>query len=256
MINCQSLQFNPELQQERLNRIIPILGEAVIRRLICFALYLLGVKRHMISDVMSVSPGSLRTFIRSIQKRGLPGLEDRRHRSSSFLPVKVQSSPSPAFEINQNNQSVVITDRHIEIKISQGNPLQARTVLLTLLNNRLVANRDVAAALNLSPQHLSNLSRSLQTHDIVALIDKRQGQKHDYRVTPEIKSELIQQFTADVITRGQTSGKAISKELKERCNLSIPERTIRHHVTNMGLSGIKESLPKLVASIKKTSENT
>ena len=123
MINFRSLKIKPQLQQDRLNRVIPILGEDVVRRLLCFALYLLGVDRPMISDVMAVSPESLRTFIRGVKKRGLPGLEDHRHRSSSFLRVQVQSSPSPTFEIIQNNHGVVIPEQRPKLNQSLFNNL-------------------------------------------------------------------------------------------------------------------------------------
>jgi hypothetical protein len=56
-----------------------------------------------------------------------------------------------------------------------------------------------------------------------------------YRVTVEVKSELIQQFAADVITRWTTCGLAISAELQKRCNMTIPACTVRHHMANMGL---------------------
>jgi biotin operon repressor len=253
MINCQSLHFDSLLQQQRLNKAFPLFGEKVVCRLLCFSLYLLGVNRRIVSEVLSLPPGSLRTVVRAIQTQGLPALEDKRHRTSSFLPKGVPMSPSPKFFINRTDQGISITNGQTEINLSQDNPLQIRVVLLTLLNDGLIGKQNVAETLNISLQQVWNLGRSLQSHDVGALIDKRQGQQHDYRITPEIKSELIQQFTADVITRGQTSGKALSKELKERCNLSISERTVRHHVANMGLPGIKKSLPKLVASIKKTS---
>ena len=65
----------------------------------------------------------------------------------------------------------------------------------------------------------------------------------------------MQQFAVDVITSGQTSGSKISTELKERCNISIPARTVRHHLAQMGLREIKQTLPQLLAGVKKISSN-
>jgi len=72
-----------------------------------------------------------------------------------------------------------------------------------------------------------------------------------YRVTAPVKAELVQQFAVDIITSGQTSGSKISSELKERCNIAVPARTVRHHLAQMGLREIKESLPQLLAVVKK-----
>jgi hypothetical protein len=85
----------------------------------------------------------------------------------------------------------------------------------------------------------------------LSLVDKREGQKQDYRVTPVMKAELIQQFAVDVITGEPTSGSSISSQLQQRCQITIPARTVRHHLGRLGLSRIKHSLPELVGSIKK-----
>jgi hypothetical protein len=74
-------------------------------------------------------------------------------------------------------------------------------------------------------------------------------------VTPSVKAELIQQFAAEVITSGWTSSAALSEKLKERCSIVIPDRTVRHHLSRMGLGSIKRSLPQLVAAVKKNSNN-
>ena len=81
------------------------------------------------------------------------------------------------------------------------------------------------------------------------------AQKEDFVVTPSVKAELIQQFAVDVITSGRTSSAAISEKLKERCSIAVPDRTVRHHLSRMGLGSIKHSLPQLVAAVKKTSSN-
>jgi hypothetical protein len=70
-----------------------------------------------------------------------------------------------------------------------------------------------------------------------------------------VKGELVQQFAVDIITSGKTSGEKISNELKERCNILLPARTVRHHLAQMGLGKIKRSLPQLLVALKKTSDN-
>jgi hypothetical protein len=87
------------------------------------------------------------------------------------------------------------------------------------------------------------------------VLDRRQGQQQDFVVTPSVKAELIQQFAVDILTSGRSSSTAISEQLKARCNIAIPDRTVRHHLARMGLGRIKRSLPQLVAAVKKTSES-
>ena len=124
-----------------------------------------------------------------------------------------------------------------------------------MLNNGLLIKQDVAEAIKLTPFHTTTLARRLREKGARSLVDRRQGQKQEYRVPAPVKAELVQQFAVDIITSGKTSGSKISAELKERCNISVPARTVRHHLAQMGLRKIKKSLPQLVAGVKKTSSN-
>jgi hypothetical protein len=140
------------------------------------------------------------------------------------------------------------------LKIPDRNVLQVRAILLSLLNSGLLNRRQVADLIALTPAHTATLARRLDNEGIWALIDKRQGQKSDYRITADVKAELVQQFTIDIIAHGKTSGEAISSELQERCRITVPARTVRYHLSRMGLPKIKHSLPQLVAAVKKTSK--
>jgi transposase len=112
----------------------------------------------------------------------------------------------------------------------------------------------VAPWLGVTPTHTRNLARKLAEEDVAGLLDKRQGQQQEYRVTPEVKAELIQQFVLDIVQRGKTSGKQIAQHLAERCEIELSERTVRDHVRKLGLPQIAESLPELLTGLKKTPE--
>jgi hypothetical protein len=104
--------------------------------------------------------------------------------------------------------------------------------------------------IELTPSHTATLAQRLDKEGALSLIDRRKGQKQQLRVTAPVKAELFQQVTVDIITSGQTSGSKISNELKERCNIAVPARTLRHHLAQMGLREIKKSLPQLLAVVK------
>ena len=252
-IDCRNLTFSASLSQDRLQRALHLLGETVVHRLLCFALYLLGVNRRAIGQALDIPTETAKSIIKAVKKNGLPALEDRRHRSSNFLPqVPV---PLPPVRLSATEQHIIVDfgvdDRRLQIV--RQNKRQVRTVLLSLLNSHLLHKRQVAEAIGMSVAHTATLAKRLNREGIAAMIDKRQGQQYDYRVTPETKAELVQQFAVDVIARGKTSGKAISAELQERCQITVPARTVRHHLARMGLGQIKQSLPELVAAVKKNS---
>ena len=256
LTDCQNLRFSPSLSQNRLQRAVQVLGEPILRRVLCYSLYLLGVNRSEIGQTLAIPPETAKTIIKSVKKKGLAAFEDQRYRNSSFLPP-VQTSPDPV-TLSVTKEHVIV-DFGVEgrcLHIPRENSLQVRTVLFTLCNSGLLSYKQVAQAIGLTPVYTAKLARQLADEDVLSLIDKREGQKSDYRITPDVKAELVQQFAVDVIARGKTSGRTISEEIEERCQLTVPPRTVRHHMAGMGLAKIKQSLPKLVDAVKKTSKRS
>lgn len=256
LIDCQSLTFSPQLSESRVAQARESLGPGVIQRILCFALYLLGLNRSAIGRTLAVPPDTAKSIIKAIKRDGLRALEDRRLKSSTFLPKQAPTEPPPITLREDDDHLVVdfgIRDR--AIKLCRRDPLQMKTVLLSIFNSGLLSTRQVAEAIELTPSHTAALARRLEEQGALSLVDQRQGQKQDYLVTPNVKAELIQQFAVDVITSGRTSSTAISEKLKERCGIVVPDRTLRHHLSRMGLGSIKRSLPQLVAAVKKTSDN-
>ena len=249
MINYQTIPFSQKLQQQRMTQAQNILGSRVIKHIICFVLYLFGVDRKSISDLLRTPPGTIRSVIRGILHDGLPALEDRRRSSSTFLPLPEKSLN---VTVRMEEQSVIIDFGAAgELTIPRQNNLQIKVILLTLLDNNIITTREVAAVLGFSTVHTLNLAHQLHTDDVAALIDKRKGQQQEYRFTPEVKAELIQQFVLDIVSSGKSSGKLLAKHLQERNELTLSERSIRDHINKMGLSKIKKSLPHFLGALKK-----
>jgi len=256
LIDCRSLTFSPQLSESRMGQARESLGAGLIQRILCFALYLLGLNRSAIGRTLGIPPDTAKSIIKAVKRDSLRAFEDRRLKSSTVLPKQASTQPPPITLREDDGHLVVdfgIRDR--AIKLNRRDPLQMKTVLLSMFNSDLLSTRQVAEAIELTPSHTAALARRLQDQGAMSLVDQRQGQKEDYVVTPSVKAELIQQFAVDVITSGRTSSTAISEKLKERCGIVVPDRTVRHHLFRMGLGSIKRSLPQLVAAVKKTSNN-
>ncbi len=239
LIDCRSLIFSPQLSENRMAQVLEAFGLGVLQRILCYALYLLGLNRSAIGRTLGIPSETAKSIIKAVSKEGLVAFEDRRRSCSAFLP-QAPAQPPPITLREEEDHVVVdfgIQDR--SITLSREDPLQLKTVLLSMV----------------TPSHTATLARRLHENGALSLVDQRQGQKQDYRVTPKVKAELIQQFAVDVITRGRTSSSALSEELRQRCSIAVPDRTVRHHLSRLGLGGITRSLPQLVAALKKTSSN-
>ncbi len=250
MIDCRNASFSAGLQRQRVSQARRILGEKVVNRILCFALYLLGAERSSVAELTGSAAGTVKSIVRAVLHGGVPAFEDRRRRTSSFLPAQPKSME---ITVGRRERGVSIEFAGMgAIQIPRENSLQARVVLLTLLGGGLVGTRDVSEVLGLSTVHTLNLARALEREDIRGLIDKREGQKQEYRFTEEVKGELIQQFVLDIVAEGRTSGRSLSEHLLKRCELRLSERSVRDQLGKLGLSRIKESLPNLLSDLKKT----
>ncbi len=198
------------LASQRLSIANKIFGEKVIRRILTFALFLLGLTRNDIAKQLDLSVNTIKSNIRTLHTGGIAAFEDRRQKTSAFLPVvPCESPPNQALLVTDNEQLTVKLGSSIEICIPLTNTLQIKTILLTLLNNQLIAIKEVATALNLTTAYTESLARGIKSLDVDQLIDKRHGQQQDYVFQPEIKAEIIRQYSLACITGQSVSGRAI-----------------------------------------------
>ena len=200
LINCQNLIFSPRLSENRRERAQQTLGSVVVQRIVCFALYLLGLNRKAIGQSLNIPTETAKSIIKAVNRDGLGALEDRRRRFSTFLP-KAPPDPPPITLREQENHIIVdlgVRGRHL--KLSLQDPLHLKIVLLSMFNNGLLSKQPVAEAIKLTPSHTATLARRLDEEGARSLVDRRQGQKQGYRVTAPVKAELVQQFAVDIIT--------------------------------------------------------
>lgn len=255
-MDCDSLNFSDSLSAQRIARAEETLGKTLVQKILAFALFLLGVDRTSIASRVNIPPGTVRSLVRSFSINGITALFDRR--TKNLLPkIDQRFEPSaPSLETDNEFLKVNVAQGTQIINIPNSNPIQKRVLLLTLLNSKILKCSDVASALELSEDRTSKLARKLSQYDVENIIDQRQGQQKEFRFTPELKSELIQQFVIDIVTEGQTSGKQLAQHLEERCQITLSSRSILHHLSKLGLGNIKSSLPRLLEDAKKKSSKS
>lgn len=253
MLNCHDLHFSYRHSQKRIERAGSILGMRTLKLVIGLAMYLLGAKRSAIAKSLELPEDTLKSFFQRVFKIGVNALVDRRRK---FSPP-----PSPLKKVRPDMASVKFDNGDLVLDFGSGvqtlripvqNKIQIKIVLLTCLGNNLLKNSQVSESLGYSARHTLKLCGDLKKGDAYSLLDKRRGQKRDYLVTPEIKAELIQQFVVEILSKGMPTGKQLSQVLNERCEINMSDRTARHHISKLGLSRIKRSLPELLADFKKT----
>jgi len=255
-MDCQSMVFSPRHSQNRIEKALQVLPELVVKKVLFFALYLLGARMNAIAIFVDMPEESGKTTISRILRDGIPALSDRRYSAKVCEP---KLAPAPPQE---SQVSVIIEDGYCvitfeksnqQLKISQNHRVHLRSVILSLLQADLITIHTASTALGMTVAHCRDLSEKLLNEGVKeVLIDKRIGQKRDLRVNPQVKAELVQQFAARSIAGYSVSSQSLTEVLNDRLETTISPRTIRWHMKKLGLMDIKKTLPTLVESLKKT----
>lgn len=255
-MDCRSVDFSPQKSEERIHRALQVFPRRVLMRVLAFALHLLGARRKVVAALVGMPEESVKTVVGLALRDGFAALRDRRL-SAATAVARASPSPPPVSVRQEEQWCVVDFGAHAKtLRIPTNHPVQVRTVLLSLLNAELLSVPQTASGLGISAAHCRELARKLASQDVArSLVDKRQGQQRDYRVGPEHKAELIQQIAARAVTGHSTSSEVLAAQVNERTRAGLSARTIRWHIHNLGLANIKQTLPPLVAALKKTSDD-
>lgn len=253
MIDCHSLSFSNHYAKKRISIVNKIIGANTVTKIIALTFYLLGASRKTISESMNIPYDTFKSFTLRIEQEGISALLDRRFQYQTIPDMKVKEDNKVKAGF-QNNFLVIELGKDVgSIRVPAENINQIKTILLTMVDNKLLDNRTVAELLGYTPVYIQRLGRKLRINDIGILLDARQGQQKDYVLTPEIKAEIIQQFSANAAVKIKTSSTVLAEDIKARCGLDLSARTIRSYIDKMGLSKIRKTLPELITSLKKNS---
>lgn len=251
-IDCRNLSFSLDLSESRLNKAQLVFGEKVLKRIIVFSLYILGVRRTEISKTVKLPENTVRTMLKTISKNGIIALFNMRKKP---LEITESSGNKPSarenIEISELNDQYQISINKIDIFILKKNKNQLKAMVLTFAENGLISKTYAGKLLNISSSHVGYLINDVAENDLSCLIDQRKGQKKDFVFTPEIKSELIVQFAINAATGKSTSSTVLAKDLEQRTSHELSQRSIRLHINNLGLKGKATQLWELVG-LKKT----
>jgi len=144
---------------KRLRAASSTVGEAVVQRLLAYALFLMGAKREEIAAQLSMPLGTLLSLLTRIGQHGVAAIEDRRFRHSAFAPPLPPTVPPPSVAVSSSTVQITMGSPAITVSIPQRNRLQTKVVLLTLLDSGVLERAQVARLLGYSATHVARLAR-------------------------------------------------------------------------------------------------
>jgi len=257
MLDCQNLHYSLYYSEQRIALASEVIGEKNVKKFFALACYLQGASRSSIAENFAIPYDTLKSLTDRFEHVGIAALLDRRQKYQAPSKVKEKmSSETPKIQAYfQDDYLYINLEPNVNLaKIPSNKTMQIKATLLTLLDNKLLSSKTVSELLGYSAIHIQRLHQKLQNDDATLFSDQRKGQQKNYKCEPEILTEVIQQYIANLTSGRSVSSEKISEDLKERCNIDLPSRTIRHHLNKSGLSRIKKTLPDLLERLKKTSK--
>jgi hypothetical protein len=254
-MDCRQAAFSAEKSQERIHAALQVFPRKLLMRLLAFALHLLGARRKEVAALVEMPEESVKTLLRLVSRDGFPAIRDRRFSALSPMDNVQPSPPQTRISARRDPQGWIVEfgTRENTLSIPATHPVHARTVVLSLFNAGVLSAQQCASALGISAAHCRELARKLASDDVAqSLLDKREGQRSDYRVGPRQKAEIILQLAARAVTGHSTSSEVLAEQVNEMTQSGLSARTVRWHIRHLGLADIRHTLPERVEALKKT----
>lgn len=255
IMDCREIEFLPQKSNERINKAMLVFDPKILFRILAFALHMFGAKRKIIAELVHMPEESVKTTVRVVLRDGFQAFPDRRKSESPSIP-KVSLTAKKICVRLDGDWIVVDLNSNIGcLRIPAAHKIQVRSVLLSLMNSGLLSTHETASVLEISDAHCRELARKLACNDVgESLIDKRIGQLQDFSVGPTQKAEIIRQFAARAVTGHSTASDVLTELVNDQTQSALSPRTVRWHISKLGLTSIKKALPELVEVLKKISD--
>lgn len=255
ILDCpMPLECSRSRSQSRIERARLIFGRKVVNRVLGFALFLLGAKREEIARMLEIPYGTFLSFLSRADKLGVAAFQDRRRKSGDQAIASLPTAPAKVSIVQHDADTIVsLSAVGPELVLPRSDPFRRKVVLLGFVIDGLLSPKAVAEVLGYSPRHVRHLARKMAEGGAEDLLDQRKGQLCDYRYTSEVKSEIVLQFAVNAMTGRPTSSRVLTRDINERRDLGLADRSVRWHVDRLGLAMIAAALPSLVEDLKRGS---
>ena len=257
-MDCQNLTLSTKQSQKRFEKAQLSLSSVILKKILFFALYILGARFKTIASIIEIPEETGKTTIHRVMSGGVLAFCDRRQSIKNDViqtPPPTQPQIVQASALSEKDHCIITfgdTDHQLTIPLK--NRVYLKSVLLSLLQANILPASKVSSILGITTAHCHELATRLLNEDLTeVLVDKRKGQKKDFRVNSSVKADIIKNFAARTVTGHSISSHKIAELINKEHNTNISPRTIRWHMNRLGLMNIKKSLPELVDELKKKS---
>jgi transposase len=236
--------------QKRFDNAIENLGQDVVKRILGFSLYTLGYSYETIMQKTDMSEAGLKLVVKELYESGVERFIDKRKKESYpvFPKVSKQEVAAPKGLIKDDADFIEFNSTGpVSLKIRKDDDLGKKIMTLLFCDSGLINQKEAASILGCQRQAVHRNQKKLKSDGVKGLYDNRVGQKKDYKYESNIKSELIKQFFLTILEDIIPSKSSVTSRLNVGESQSYSERSIAHHLKQLGLTDNKEKIYREIA---------
>ena len=192
--------------QSRISQSNTYIGSDVTARMLRYSLYTLGFSYRFISKNLNISEAGLKTLVQEVHKKGIIRLLDKRkvEISSASSDTTKQSIPEGIGRTIETSETGEYNEFHfnapLSIKLKKTDKLSKKVLTSILVNAGALKQIDAAKTLNCNRLAVNSNCKKFKAEGAEGLIDKRIGQRSDYKITSEVKYDIIKEYLSSVFT--------------------------------------------------------
>ncbi len=229
--------------QKRITKAINALGEGVVTRILAFASYLMGWPYEDIARNYGYSTPGLKSLVHQVISQGVERFVDQRRKDAwqppSIEPEVIRSE----VELEKKEDGIVVHIQKVSLFLKEDDTLARKTMAMLLVDSGALTQKRAAELTGTKPLAVSKNYQAFKEKGVAALLDKREGQKQEYRFTPQVKGELIHGYSMKALENIRPSSSMLAQHLSEVFEQPFSRRSVSYHLSQTGLSLVG---PKIV----------
>lgn len=227
--------------QSRISQSNTSIGSDVTARMLRYSLYTLGFSYRFISKNLNISEAGLKTLVQEVHKKGIIRLLDKRkvEISSASSDTTKQPIPEGIGGTIETSETEEYNEFHFNapfsIKLKKTDKLGKKVLTSILVDAGALKQIDAAKTLNCNRLAVNSNCKKYKTEGAEGLIDKRIGQRSDYKITSEVTYDIIKEYLSSVFNDVAPSIKIVTEQLNKNGSDIFSEKAIAIHMKKLGL---------------------
>ena len=254
---CPQLQtkLSESISQKRITRAVNALGEGVVIRILAFASYLMGWPYDDIARNYGYSTPGLKSLLQQVITQGVERFVDQRKKDAWQLPAVEPAAIKCEIDLEKKDEGLVVHIQKASLFLKEDDILARKTLAMLLVDAGALTQKAAAELTGTKPLAVSKNYQSFKEKGAIALVDKREGQKQEYRFTPQVKGELIHGYSMKALENIRPSSNMLAQHLSDIFDHPFSRRTVSYHLGQTGLSlvgpRIVEDTQRFLKQLKK-----